>query len=481
MIEKFKNLILASHFNSLNQEFSILIPTIFMTLIMGDFSIYVSILIICLFPVFVFGEKYIIFCIIVTLFTLVGDLGESLRSTVQFINFTLLFILFLKHYGLNFSQYPKLPKSLNAFIMLYYFSMFLSVILSPHFQAGIQKIVRQTEFFIVAYFLFSLIRSEDLLRTILKAFITASIIIVFSSFVNFYSEGFALSDYGMGKEIRVTGLMSNILATSTFYVIAAPLVIAFLIQTQNKRIKIILWSCIVLLILGILLTASRSAVFSVILSTSFIFYYYHRKLIISFFSILTFISLIIFFTPSLNHISSIVLRTEAGLSQRQHYWTMAYNMIEDNLLFGIGPGSYGYEMYNYFPVMRDSWIGKVIINVNEITEGSNNSHNYFLVFISDLGVPGFILSLMLPIVFFSVTITTLKMYERVERKTFYCLVGVSAAGSSMFVKAMIDGLGILSYGFISADMPFWLMFMGIIFFYLKKQNENHSKVIQTVL
>jgi len=481
MIGKFKNLILTSKSNSLNQVFSILIPTILMTLIMGDFSIYVSIVIICLLPVFILGEKCIIFCIIVTLFTLVGDLGESLRFAVQFINFTLLFILFLRHYGLKFSQYPKLPKSLNAFIILYYFSMFLSTILSLHFQAGIQKIVRQTEFFIVAYLLFSLIRNEDLLRTILKAFITASIIIVFSSFVNFYSEGLAISDYGMGKEIRVSGLMSNILATSTFYVIAAPLVIVFLILTQNKKIKIVLWLCIVLLIMGILLTASRSAVFSIILSTSFILYYYRRKLIIGFFSTLAFISVIIYFTPFLNQISSIVLRTEAGLSQRQHYWTLAYNMIADNLLFGIGPGSYGYEMYNYFPVMRDSWIGKVIINVNEITSGSNNSHNYFLVFISDLGVLGFILSLMLPIIFFSITITTLKKYEKFERKTFYCLVGISAAGSSMFVKAMIDGLGILSYGFISADMPFWLMFMGIIFFYLNKENENHSKVIQTAL
>ena len=79
-------------------------------------------------------------------------------------------------------------------------------------------------------------------------------------------------------------------------------------------------------------------------------------------------------------------------------------MLKDHWLFGIGPGSYGYEMYNYFPVMLNSWIGKVIIETNVMTGGNNNSHNFFLVFFTDMGVLGLLTALALPVVFFKILI-----------------------------------------------------------------------------
>jgi len=43
---------------------------------------------------FVFGERFILAIIIISLFTLVGELSRSLRTVVQLVDFTLLGILF---------------------------------------------------------------------------------------------------------------------------------------------------------------------------------------------------------------------------------------------------------------------------------------------------------------------------------------------------------------------------------------------------
>lgn len=441
---------------------------------LGEYVVYGILGLLFVVPFIIYGEKYIIFFIIVTLFTLVGDINKDLRAVIHILDFSLLALLFLYHYGFQIKEYPKIPRSLIYFLLLYYFSMVLAIVMSEHVYDGLQKIGRQTIFFGVAYLLYSLIRKEDDLKSILYGIIAASVIIAFSTMINFYSQGFELADYAAGIAVRVTGLMSNILATTTYFIVAMPLLIVFLLTQDKRSIKNLLWIFIIVLLIGIILTASRSAMLAIIASTMIIFYFYNKKLITSLLLILIFISLIFLFIPPFNEISSIIFRIESGLSQRQHYWSLAYNMIKDNLLFGIGPGSYGYEMYNYFPVMLNSWIGKVIIETNLITGGNNNSHNFFLVFFSDMGVPGLLTALTLPVVFFKIALKTIKKYKNSNKVTYYTVIGLAAAGTSMFVRGFVDGIGLLAYGFITADMPFWLMFISLIYYNLKIPNDIKS-------
>jgi len=465
---------------NLKSENSLLVVVISILLgmvvsIMGEYVIYGILGLLLLAPFIIYGEKYIIFFIIVTLFTLVGDINKDLRLVIHILDFSLLAFLFLYHYGFQSSNYPKIPRSLVYFLILYYFSMILAIVMSDHVNDGLQRMGRQTIFFGVAYLVYSFIRKDDELKSILYGIIAAGIIIAFSTVTNFFAEGFELADYTAGIAVRVTGLMSNILATTTFFIVAIPLVIVFLLAQDKKSIKILLWILVMVLIIGLILTASRSAMLAIIASTIIIFYFYNRKLITSLILILIFLSLIFIFIPPFNEISSIIFRIESGLSQRQHYWSLAFNMIKDNWLFGIGPGSYGYEMYNYFPVMLNSWIGKVIIETNLITGGNNNSHNFFLVFFTDMGVLGLLTALTLPVVFFKIALKTIKKYKSSNKETYYIVIGLFAAGTSMFLKGMIDGIGLLAYGFITADMPFWLIFIGLIYYYLKNPEDTNSK------
>lgn len=471
MVSKIENL---TSDNSLSVVVIAILLGLFASML-GEYIIYGILGLLFIIPFIIYGEKYIIFFIIVSLFTLVGDINKDLRAVIHILDFSLLALLFLYHYGFQIKEYPKIPRSLIYFLLLYYFSMILAIVMSEHVNDGLQRIGRQTIFFGVAYLLYSLIRNDDDLKSILYGIIASSIIIAFSTIFNFYSEGFELADYITGMAVRVGGLMKNILASTTFFIVAMPLLIVSLLTVKKSSIKRLLWILVIVLIIGLILTASRSAMLAIIASTMIIFYFHNKKLITSLLLTLIFITFIFLFIPPFNEMSSIIFRIESGLSQRQHYWLLAYDMIMDNWLFGIGPGSYGYEMYNYFPVMLNSWIGKVIIETNLVTGGNNNSHNFFLVFFTDMGVLGLLTALALPVVFFKIASKTIKKYKSSNKVTYYTVVGLAAAGTSMFLRGIVDGIGLLAYGFITADMPFWLMFIGLIYYYLKNPDDIYSK------
>jgi hypothetical protein len=49
--------------------------------------------------------------------------------------------------------------------------------------------------------------------------------------------------------------------------------------------------------------------------------------------------------------------------------------------------------------------------------------------------------------------------------SYYLVVGIVASATGLFVRALFDGINILTYGWISVDLPFWLMFSILIYFY----------------
>ncbi len=99
-------------------------------------------------------RDFIIAVILITLFTLVGELNASLRSVIHFVDFTLLGILFLKKFGLNFNSYPRIPKSLIYFLLLYGIAFLLSSVMSKYPFAGVGIFTKQVAFFQLLTFLF---------------------------------------------------------------------------------------------------------------------------------------------------------------------------------------------------------------------------------------------------------------------------------------------------------------------------------------
>jgi len=179
--------------------------------------------------------------------------------------------------------------------------------------------------------------------------------------------------------------------------------------------------------------------------------------------------LIILLIEPINEALSLFLRFEAGLSQRHFFWDLAYNIIKDNPILGIGPGSYKYLEFNYMPVLLNSWAGHIIVDLSRVIDGANVSHNMYLKFTSDMGIPGLLSVLYFFVLFFHISVSTINKAIKGNKVLYLLILVISTVLGSMFIRCFFDDIGILNYGIIVTDLPFWLLFGILIFFYQKPE------------
>lgn len=430
-------------------------------LIVGIAAIIISILII------LYGERFLLGLIIVSLLSIVNEFGSTIRLFVQIISFSLIGFLFIKHYGLNFTKYPKVPKSVLYFLALYYLAMIITSILSQYFFAGVMMIGRQTIFFIIAYIFYALIRELIDVKTIVVALIIVASILAIGAIYDFIASGTNMVDLVLGSRYRGAGFMGAQSKTSAFYILTLPIVLTFAFSKIYENNKSLLLSIAALMMIGLFLIIARAAMLSIIVSLMAILYQlnkkYFKRVVISLLAVI----LIFLFIDPLNEIISTLFRLQAGLSRRDYFWQLAYNIIKDNPLWGLGPGSYKYLEFNYSPVLLNTLPGRAIIGLNMVTDGANGSHNIFLNFASDMGIPGILAIFYLLWIVIQISIANYKKTIQGDRQLFLLNLVISAVLGGMFVRGIFDSIGILTYGVIVSDLPFWLMFSILIFFYQK--------------
>lgn len=412
-----------------------------------------------------YGERFIILIILIALFTLIGEINESMRFVVQLSSFATIVILFLKRYGLDFSIFPRIPKSLQLFLFLYFVSILVSGIMSKHPPECLVVIFRQSTFLVIAYLFYALIENiKDIKNYFLSILIVSGItvsILIFS----FIDSGFNLLTLISENRIRITAISSNAEALTNFLVVSIPLVVSAILLTKKRSIKINYWFILIFFTIGLVLAMSRSAILAIILSSAIIYFILYKKYFYRFLLVLILIVLLFSLIEPLSEIATFLFRVNEGASTRDFIWSMSTDIIKANTLFGIGPGNYKYEMFNYYPFMLDNWYGKLYIYFYEVTGGANLSHNIFLVFFTEMGILGFLTCLLLPVVYLRIGIKTIHKFKNEKPSTYYFIVGLFAAGCSIIFRNLFNSIGLLYVGGIYTDLPFWLIFSSLIFFY----------------
>ncbi len=435
------------------------------SILLGDYLLLSLPIIILLILSLIIGERFITVLIIVTLFTLVGDVSRTLRPIVYLVDFSLLGYFFLRKYGLYFNSYPRIPKSLQYFLIFYFSVMIISSIMSSYPFAGIGLIVNQIALFVIAYVFYSLISSFEDIKLYFNSIFVVGFILVSFSLLAFYNGDMSLLEIFSPNRPRVSAIISNIEASTNFFVVSFPLLVSALFLKKVFSEKRLQYFLLIYFTIGLVLTMSRSAIVGIVFSTGVIFYILQRRRFYQFvFSILGIVMLFLFFQP-LNELLSTFLRIESGMSARDYIWKMSIDMIEDHFVFGIGPGAYKYEMFNYFPYMLDDWWGKLFIYFQDVTGGANLSHNFFLTFFTDMGILGFLTAISLPIIYFRIGIKTVIRYKNRTLESYYFIIALFAAGSSIIVRNFFNSIGLLYVGGIQTDLPFWLIFGSLIYFY----------------
>ena len=441
-------------------------------IVISGWNLYAVIIILLLLLGAILGERFILAIIIISLFTLIRDVSGPLRTVIHLVDFSLLGYLFLKRFGLNFNSYPRVLKPVKYFLILYCSAMIIAAAMSSYPLAGINLIAQQLAFFVIVYFFYSLIKDEREVKNYFYAIIVVSSVIATSSIVPFISEDQILFSLDSKYRSRVAGMMGNTEAATTFFVISIPILIIQLLRVKKKITKYLILLVLTYLAFGLFLMMSRSALIGILISTLIILYTLKRKIFNKFIAALfILIALFLIYEPITNFFS-LIFRIEEGLSARQQTWTMALNIIGDHPVFGIGPGAYKYEMFNYFPYMLSDWWGKLFIYYHEITEGANFSHNFFLVFFTDMGILGLITALSLPVIYFSISIKTIKRYKDKVSENYYLIIAMFAAGISMIIRNFFNSIGILFYGGITTDLPFWLIISSLVYFYYSSSSNS---------
>ena len=430
-------------------------------------NIWIAILIVLFaYLLILYGINFFFFFVIVSLLTLVGEFNHLLRLVIQLIAFGGLSFLFIKEYGLEFVRYPKVPAILLNFITLIFSVMALSTVFSNYLYTGAVQIVKLVIFFYLMYLLHSFIKSDEIAKIYIKSLFIASAIMALSTFIHLYSGGINLANLAI-SHFRTGGLLGNVNAIGGYYAVVIPVAVTFLFYKGKEINKLYLVILIMIFSFGLLAVTSRSAIISILVSLLFILFYLNKRLLLLFIGLMLLLLLMYFFFDPIYEFISVVLRVERGLSRRDYLWQLSSDMIKDNFWFGVGPGAWGKEMFNYFPVLLNSYKGKLFIKLFELTGGFNGSHNFYLFYFTEMGIFGLITSIIFPIVFFRIGFKTIKNTKHFNKIYNLLAIGITSVGAGMFVRAFFEGISLITIHRITVDIPFWLLFIILIYLYNK--------------
>ncbi len=413
---------------------------------------------------FVHGEYALIGFVILTFLVIPSNLSATLRTVIQIMDFAILFYLFLKRYGLNFREYPHVPGYAILFLIILYSSLFLTIIFSRYPSAGLLFVVRSSIFFIIMYFFYGIIRTENHVRIVIFSVFLSGFILVSAIIVDFILMGRGLAYLFQPMRELQYGIYGNYNVSGSYGIIVFPIAISALYIKRLRKYRPLIWCAIIILLGGVLLLASRAALAGIILGTAIILFFNNKKAFKVLLQGVAVILIIYFLMNPFGQSLDYALRLENGLSGHDEYWKLALNIFSSHPVFGIGPGSYPLQEFNYLPVMLDSYIGQRMISLHELTasSGINNSHSFYLMMMSDMGVFGLLTLSSLLIIFYRSVFSVYNKYKDLGSEIKVIIQFIIAVGICLTFRGFVESGGIFYYGSIATDLPFWLFFVIVI-------------------
>ncbi|MHB8579930.1 MAG: O-antigen ligase family protein [Ignavibacteriaceae bacterium] len=413
------------------------------------------------------GDKYLIPLFIIAYLVVTSDISENLRVVVNIGGFIILSYKFIKEYGLDFSIYKQVPIIVRHLIVYIILSMIVSSIFSEQIFTSLLEVLRLSAFFYLMYIFYSFLRdSNDViiyLDSLVKAGIILSLAIIFF-FLSSSEKMLTLEAQGL---IHEGGYLKNVAAAGGIFAVTIPFNLAafYLDRFTGGKIKIVLTGALILQTVAMLLTNSRAAFLALFISSVFILLKLHiallKKII---YSIVGLSFLIVSFFPKIIEIISDFIRAGRILENTRYYlWDIAFGIIKDNPIFGCGHGMFKYYIYKYLPVMLGSWDESQINRVYR-EAGAGHAHNFLLYRTSEGGLLGLIGAVALIALFFYLSQKVLNSVKY-DRDWTIIVTTIIASGLGLVARSLFESTGLLTNGWITRDLPFWILFIIVIFLY----------------
>jgi O-antigen ligase len=382
-------------------------------------------------------------------------LGVSLPTEPLMFGVLLLFtanLIFEGRYDRRIAHHP-----ISYVIYLSLFWMLITTLTSEMPLVSIKYLLARLWFVVPFFFVAALLfRKLSNIRLFFWLYISALLIVIFYTIVQHSKYGF--------EEEAGHWVMSPFYNDHTAYGAALamfyPVIVGFMFYPGlSKRNRFISFVVFVVLTVGLILSYGRAAWISVVLALGVfivvmlrIKFYWLAIVIVSLFTVLFVFQQQIIDRLEKNkqdssanfveHIQSIYnISSDASNLERINRWQAALRMFDDRPVMGWGPGTY---QFIYAPYQRSK--EKTIISTNLGDMG--NAHSEYLGPLSEMGLPGMLIVLLLVTV---VIYTGLKVYKKGNREVKFLSMMATLGLITYFTHGVLNN-------FLDTDklsVPFW--------------------------
>ncbi len=398
--------------------------------------------------------KFPLFIVIALYFLITSDLNEQLRVVINYSGILVFTIMYLFKFGLSIQPIREIPEKLKQLALLTLLAMGVSALFSANVSFSMVYILKQIIFFYICAIIYSFLRDEDYRYFLTDTIIVIGVILAASTVYEVTSVLSNVSSLLEAGALRFSGLYGNPNAVGLFLAVAIPLMVQAVLANKNERIRLVYIAALALSVLAMLLTNSRASLGAILVAGLYLVFHFNRKLFYRFIvaGILLFVVLLMF--EKTRDIFLLFIRFERIFENiRGYYWQIACDIIGDHPLFGIGPGMFPNYIYDYLPVKMGTF--------DEFQldwASSGTTHNFFLFRQTELGILGTINTIFFVYLFFYITNKSQRLLEY-KSKGYFLILGIKAAGIGLFVRGFLETPGLLTHGWITRDLPFWLIFM----------------------
>ena len=397
------------------------------------------------------------------------------------INLSLICMIFLSILFFNpRSNLIKLDKKLVILILIFFLYLIISSFNSYYIKFSLLKSLGYFRFFLfVIFFVLILNKFNSKIQLFGKILIFSSLFVIIDSYIQLFfgKDLFGFPDdkaYG-----RLSGPFGDELIVGNYVLFFGILGIC-LLSYNNKIKKINLIFFFFLIGIFCFMSGERNSFLSFLIFIFFLFFLSKEKISIILSLLLVFIfSTILFFTTdrynqkysigniqsgsdnqnisseitninkTRNKITNVVVNRISNSIWLGHY-RAGIKIFNDNKILGSGFKSFRFICYDRF--IKEHEEGKKIIC-------SSHPHNYYIELISDLGIIGIILFLLL--VFYQLSLSIKKILNDYQLSNAIII--------SLFITAIFPFRPHGSLFSTSSAFLVWLLFATLIFFSLKKK------------
>ncbi len=417
-------------------------------------------------------QALILPAIILSYLAITSDYLKDYRTIVNLFSTFFLLYLFLKKFGLRYIDYPKVPKGVIRFCIFLFLTLIVSTVFSSYPSTSFAATSRMFLFLVISYLFYALIENKDDISRYLYSIIGVVIIVGLPMIIDAYNLGLQKYFIRVVLSEKFDLLAATRYSSFTIFFISITVTasILYIKKKQFSSLNIILSIVVIFNIIILILANSRGGILAAITSLGFVFLILSRRNFIKGVISFLFIFFVLFLTiTDLNEAVTAYLRLDT-VSDREVYWQMGFDIIKDNPIVGVGVDVFDKSFFNYAPSSTVNYFKSDFLNI-----GKPHPHNFILFFTAENGIMGLITSVMFFVIFFYYAFKAMQLTNNKDHDYHIITVAITAIGIGMFVRSFIEITGYLTYGYITRDLPFWLLFGILIFIYQKFSNlENQN-------